>query len=66
MADRKLSGDTAAIVAAQLTQAHMALSGGLFSGRKPGAPVSVTPNAVEKTYLRFLDFLESGAVLPDE
>ncbi|MBI0530331.1 hypothetical protein [Sphingomonas sp. TX0522] len=66
MANRKLSGDTAALVAAQLTQAQMALSGGLFAGRKPGATVSVAPHSVEKTYLRFLDFVENGAVLPEE
>ncbi len=66
MADRNLDPNTAAMVAAQLTQAQMALTGGLYAGRKPGIPTAVRAYAVERTYLRFLQFIENGAVVPED
>ncbi|MCM3679455.1 hypothetical protein [Sphingomonas paucimobilis] len=64
MADRKVSADTAALVAAQLTQASMAITGSALGPIK-GRGVSIRPDAVEREYLRFLDFIERGATLPE-
>lgn len=61
--DRKVSADTAALVAAQLTQAEMAITGGVFAGRTPGIAAQIAPRTVEKAYLKYLAFIEGGAVL---
>lgn len=52
----KLRADTAAQVAATLTQARMTLLGGILAGRQPGAKVEVSGNLVEETFQHFLAF----------
>jgi hypothetical protein len=49
-----LRADTAALVAAQLTQARMALMGGILAGRQQGTKVTVQNDLVETTYRHFL------------
>lgn len=56
-----ISEEAKCVAAASLVQAHAAILGGVYAGRKPGAPVHAKPHElVERLYSHFLGVIESG------
>lgn len=55
----KLSPEARAVAAASLVQAHAALLGGVYAGRKEGSTVNVVPQElVEKMFVYYLGVVE--------
>jgi len=55
----KLSEEARAVAAASLVQAHAAMLGGVYAGRRPGSNVSVIPQElIEKLFAHYLGVVE--------
>jgi len=55
----KLSEEARAVAAASLVQAHAAILGGVYAGRRQGANVSVIPQElIEKLFTHYLGIVE--------
>jgi hypothetical protein len=59
MSVTKISDEARAVAAASLVQAHAAILGGVYAGRKPGTTVSVIPQElIEKLFAHYLEVVE--------
>jgi hypothetical protein len=55
----KLSEEARAVAAASLVQAHAAILGGVYAGRRQGSTVSVVPQElIEKLFTHYLSVVE--------
>jgi hypothetical protein len=55
----KISDEARAVAAASLVQAHAAILGGVYAGRKPGATVNVIPQElIERLFTHYLGVVE--------
>ena len=57
-----MSREAQAVAAASLVQAHAAILGGVYAGRKVGSGVSVAPqDLVEKMFAHYMGVVERSA-----
>jgi hypothetical protein len=58
----KISPEAQAVAAASLVQAHAAILGGVYAGRKEGSTVSVVPQElIEKMFSHYMAVIERSS-----